>query len=145
MLTIRKYQPHPYRRHVVAALVLLAAFAVVLSSCAKDSALLNSNPSGITKENIDNKGIEKVGHVIVVYMENHSFDNLYGEFPGANGLSDATSAKYLQIDTGTGEYYSTLPWSDPSFVPTPVLPNAPFEIGALRPPSQTTRWLRIPP
>src|SRR5438045_9614663 len=84
---------------------------------------------------------EGLQYLIVIYMENHSFDNLYGEFPGANGLSDATSAKYLQIDTGTGEYYSTLPWSDPSFVPTPVLPNAPFEIGALRPPSQTTRDL----
>lgn len=130
-----------YRRQIAAAFFLFAAFVNIISGCSKDMSLTNSNPNGPGKENHDNKGINKVDHVIVIYMENHSFDNLYGEFPGANGLSDATSAEYTQIDTGTGIPFVTLPWSDPSFVPTPVLPNAPFEIGALRPPSQTTRDL----
>ena len=31
---------------------------------------------------------EKVKHVVVIYAENRSFDNLYGNFPGANGLYD---------------------------------------------------------
>jgi phospholipase C len=28
-----------------------------------------------------------IDHIIVFYQENHTFDNLYGEFPGANGLN----------------------------------------------------------
>src|SRR5690349_5565596 len=27
---------------------------------------------------------EPIGHVIVIIQENHSFDNLFGDFPGAN-------------------------------------------------------------
>lgn len=53
-------------------------------------------------------GIEKVNHVVVIYMENHSFDNLYGTFPGANGLSNATAANTTQVN-GTGTVYTTLP------------------------------------
>ena len=30
-----------------------------------------------------------VKHIIVVYLENHSFDNLMGMFPGADGLGNA--------------------------------------------------------
>jgi phospholipase C len=36
--------------------------------------------------------------VVVIYAENRSFDNLYGRFPGANGLANATEAEYLQRD-----------------------------------------------
>jgi phospholipase C len=32
------------------------------------------------------KEINKIKHVVVIYLENHSFDNLYGQFAGANGL-----------------------------------------------------------
>ncbi len=28
----------------------------------------------------------KVSNIVVIYAENHSFDNLYGNFPGANGI-----------------------------------------------------------
>jgi len=27
-----------------------------------------------------------INHTIVFFLENHTFDNLYGKFPGANGL-----------------------------------------------------------
>ena len=30
-----------------------------------------------------------INHVVVIYLENHSFDNLYGLFPGANGIAKA--------------------------------------------------------
>ena len=36
--------------------------------------------------------LNKVGHVVVIYLENRSFDNTYGEFPGADGLASAASA-----------------------------------------------------
>jgi hypothetical protein len=40
-------------------------------------------------------GLDKVGHIVVLFLENHGFDNLYGLFPGANGIgnSDGTSAQ----------------------------------------------------
>ncbi len=85
------------------------------------------------------KGIKKVGHVIVFYMENHSFDNLYGEFPGADGLSKATKAEYTQIDNATGKPYTTLPWNDTAhFHPAPVLPNTFFDIDQYVPPTSVT-------
>jgi acid phosphatase len=36
--------------------------------------------------------------VVVIYAENRSFDNLYGTFPGANGLANAPPAAITQLD-----------------------------------------------
>ena len=44
------------------------------------------------------KGPESIEHVLVIYAENRSFDNLYGLFPGADGIANATSAQYPQVD-----------------------------------------------
>ncbi len=79
----------------------IAAIAGVLA--------LSAAISGCTKNGIGtSNGINKVNHVVVIYMENHSFDNLYGQFEGANGLSNATPANTTQVD-GTGNVYTTLP------------------------------------
>ena len=43
-------------------------------------------------------GLEKIQNIVVIYAENRSFDNLYGFFPGANGLQDVSRAKSLQRD-----------------------------------------------
>src|SRR5881275_1404920 len=37
----------------------------------------------------------KINHIVVIYEENHSFDNLYGTWEGVNGRSNAPSAKTL--------------------------------------------------
>ena len=36
--------------------------------------------------------------VVVIYAENRSFDNLYGTFPGANGLANASQTSVVQLD-----------------------------------------------
>jgi acid phosphatase len=36
--------------------------------------------------------------VVVIYAENRSFDNLYGTFPGANGLANASRRSVVQVD-----------------------------------------------
>jgi phospholipase C len=36
--------------------------------------------------------------VVVIYAENRSFDNLYGTFPGANGLAQASAESVTQLD-----------------------------------------------
>ncbi len=39
-------------------------------------------------------GLDKIDHIVVIYAENRSFDNLYGLFPGANGIANATAAHH---------------------------------------------------
>src|SRR6266550_4805914 len=69
--------------------------------------------------------LSRVNHVVVIYLENRSFDNLYGEFAGADGLSNA-AATSTQVDA-TGTAFATLPQVSGSPFPA-TLPNAPFPI-----------------
>jgi phospholipase C len=73
-------------------------------------------------------GFDQLKHIVVIYLENHSFDNLYGEFPGANGLAHAAQTR-TQLDA-KGKPYESLPFPNtPPFSPFPTnLPNAPFSI-----------------
>jgi phospholipase C len=52
--------------------------------------------------------INQVNHVVVIYMENHSFDNLYGQFEGADGLADAKTNNVTQLDAN-GQPFAVLP------------------------------------
>src|SRR4051812_25322725 len=80
-------------------------------------------------------GIDDVKHLIVIYGENRSFDNLYGLFPGAEGLANAEKTQ-TQADR-SGKVYEVLPQPidtsakppgpDPRFPAS--LPNKPFDIG----------------
>jgi acid phosphatase len=78
-------------------------------------------------------GLARIEHIVVIYAENRSFDNLYGLFPGANGIANATPAQYTQVDND-GKPFATLPpvWkgkeADPAFPRD--LPNRPFRIDA---------------
>lgn len=75
--------------------------------------------------------LNDIEHIIVIYAENHSFDNLYGLFPGANGVKQATPEQATQIDHD-GKPFKELPpiWaSDPGKPPLyERLPNKPFQI-----------------
>jgi acid phosphatase len=77
--------------------------------------------------------VARIEHIVVIYAENRSFDNLYGLFPGANGIANATPASYLQVDRD-GSVLPHLPpvWKgkdpDPAFPKD--LPNKPFRIDA---------------
>jgi phospholipase C len=42
--------------------------------------------------------LEKIDTIVVIYAENRSFDNLYGNFPGAEGLGEVTPEAALQLD-----------------------------------------------
>ena len=52
-------------------------------------------------------GLERIQHIIVLYLENRSFDQLYGLFPGADGLANAGAAA-IQVDRD-GKPYDKLP------------------------------------
>jgi len=76
--------------------------------------------------------------VVIVYAENRSFDNLYGGFPGANGLQNASSTATLQLDrdgTPLKELPPTWDGLTAKGVTPPVtqaqtehLPNRPFRV-----------------
>ena len=51
--------------------------------------------------------LNDVEHIIVIYLENHSFDNLFGFFPGADGIAAAGATK-IQVDPD-GHPYTFLP------------------------------------
>ncbi len=42
----------------------------------------------------------KINHIVVIYEENHSFDNLYGGWEGVNGRANADPSHTLQIGQG---------------------------------------------
>jgi phospholipase C len=83
-------------------------------------------------------GIDNIDTVVMIYAENRSFDNLYGRFPGANGLQNVTAANSTQRDRD-GSVLKELPpaWGGltaKGVVPpvtqaqTEHLPNQPFAI-----------------
>jgi phospholipase C len=82
--------------------------------------------------------VAAIQNVVVIYAENRSFDNLYGSFPGANGLQNASTAATRQIDRN-GQAFTELPpiWDGLTAkgVTPPItqaqtahLPNQPFAI-----------------
>jgi phospholipase C len=104
----------------------------VATDTAQDTAVADS-PNDV--HDAGPQGLAKINHVVVIYMENHSFDNLYGEFAGADGVTglDAGAPTVQQVDQNAAPY-ATLPpppggpdgGGYPGF-PT-NLPNAPFPI-----------------
>ncbi len=109
---------HPHDRRF--RNLLLAAAAAALAGCAQ----LGVGPR---------EGIDQVDHVIVIYAENRSFDHLYGLFPGAEGIAQATAEQKTQIDHD-GKPLATLPpvfeRGKPSDRFPSGLPNGPFQIDA---------------
>src|SRR6266699_5373968 len=103
----------------------------------------------------------KINHIVVIYQENHSFDNLYGGWEGVNGLASADAAHKLQIKQD-GSFFACLLQNDvnlanklpascndtsgtPATTTTPAnyaftshFTNAPFQIDAYIPASAHT-------
>ena len=93
-------------------------------------------------------GLENIKTVVVIYGENRSFDNLYGLFPGANGVANATPDNGTVQKDRDGSVLAVLPpvWVSkkekkgdkdappPKPAPDPLypsgMPNAPFRLDA---------------
>ena len=77
-------------------------------------------------------GLERINHIIVIYLENRSFDQLYGLFPGADGVANAGDAA-IQVDRDGKPYDKLPPVLNTNFRPAVVdsrfptdLPNKPY-------------------
>jgi acid phosphatase len=101
-----------------------------------------------------NDQLQKINHIVVIYEENHSFDNLYGGWEGVNGLQNADAAHTTQVDQN-GLPYSCLFQLDVNLTSPPLSTvcssttprgvafnshflNAPFTIDDYIPPDATT-------
>jgi phospholipase C len=60
----------------------------------------------------------QINHIVVIYQENHSFDNLYGTWEGVNGLSRADSVNTLQVGQD-GTPYTCLKQNDVNLATPP--------------------------
>jgi len=85
-----------------------------------------------------------INHIVVIYEENHSFDNLYGGWEGVNGRANATNSSQLAQD---GSAYSCLLQNDVNLTVPPLTPacsanshfaNQPFSIEQYIPASAKT-------
>jgi len=111
-----------------------ATAILVLSALALASPLVHALPP---PRDPDHQLREKIQHIIVIYQENWSFDSLYGQYPGANGLADAFDT-LPQRDKSTG--YTTYLYQTPQplnggidsrFPPAngqPALPLIPYDL-----------------
>jgi acid phosphatase len=94
--------------------------------------------------------LKPIKHLVVIYLENHSFDNLYGSFPGADGLANANASNgATQVDLN-GVAYTCLPQNDSHLTVPPLTPdcsptshfrNAPFRLNDYLAPTDKTRDL----
>jgi phospholipase C len=94
-----------------------------------------------------------VKRIVVIYEENHSFDNLYGGWEGVNGLANADAAHTTQVNQA-GTPYKCLLQVDVNLATPPLtptchddttatafdshFPNSPFRIDDFIAPSDTT-------
>ena len=95
-------------------------FALALGACAPGAADVADKPEG-RRAPID--------HIVVLFLENRSFDHLFGTYPGAEGLKSYSGR---QTDK-SGVAYPTLPAplgrdGKPDERFPPDLPNAPFAL-----------------
>ena len=78
-------------------------------------------------------GLEQIQTIVVVYAENRSFDHLYGLFPGAEGIANATAEQRTQLDhddTPLAYLPPVYVGGKPSAAFPERLPNGPFRIDA---------------
>src|SRR5260370_8523511 len=117
-------------RFLTRAVSLAAAMLGTLLATACDSGTA-TRPAAVTAPRLDasefegDASLRRLEHIVVVYLENRSFDNLYGQFEDANGLAAAAAAP-LQVNAA-GTPFATLPVTAASGLPA-TLPNAPFDI-----------------
>src|SRR2546428_13768997 len=95
----------------------LASLLTLISTIAWPAAAFAEGEGGETSPGA-------VKHIVVIYEENHSFDNLYGGWEGGNGLSPATAAQKLQLNQA-GAPFGCLLQNDPNLQALPATANDP--------------------
>src|SRR5690242_17475262 len=125
--TTRARRVEPMSPHRTSRLVVTAA-AVVAAAVAAAPAVFAGEPQAVASSSSQHgKPPTLPGgyrHLVVIYEENHSFDNLYGlwgEVHGqhVDGLPDATTAQSTQV-AQDGAPYACLPQDDVNLTSPPL-------------------------
>ncbi|NYH15473.1 acid phosphatase [Paraburkholderia bryophila] len=89
----------PERRRVLTGLAAVG-LGIALAGCKTEQSLSSDGaPRSAADLRLDAALHDQVKHIVVIYAENRSFANLYGNFPGVQHPLDAVSAeRYLQFD-----------------------------------------------
>jgi len=98
-------------------LVLCAAVALALAAPAVAAA--HGSGHGHGHGGHHGKGLRGIQRIVVIYEENHSFDNLYGKWEGVNGLRRADAAHTTQVNQA-GVPYSCLLQNDVNLTTPPL-------------------------
>ncbi|CAD6543295.1 hypothetical protein LMG28727_04139 [Paraburkholderia kirstenboschensis] len=91
--------PHnPERRRVLTGLAAVG-IGLALTACKTEQAASGVAPRTAADLRLDAALRDQVKQIVVIYAENRSFANLYGNFPGIQHPLDAVTAeRYLQLD-----------------------------------------------
>ena len=81
-----------------------AVAAIAASGGFSSTAVANDNSQGNDRD----RDLREIQTIVVIYAENRSFDNLFGAYPGANGLSRASGKSVTQLDRD-GSKLASLP------------------------------------
>jgi acid phosphatase len=101
------------RKGRLAAVGLAAALAVAAATTATVSAGTSRTAAS---------PLDKINHIVVIYEENHSFDNLFGGWEGVNGLANADAAHTAQVDQ-SGNAYACLKQLDVNLNENAIAPT----------------------
>jgi acid phosphatase len=82
---------------------------MLLNQLARATAAACLIASGACAAQASTPGLGQVGQIVVIYMENRSFDHLFGLYPGVHGIADAVSKGQVQQTGPDGRPYATLP------------------------------------
>jgi phospholipase C len=84
-------RPRPSTQ-VIALLAIVSVTASIAAACSTSADVPEAGPSATaarpSSTRSDARGADTrwpIEHVVFLIMENHSFDNMFGRFPGANG------------------------------------------------------------
>jgi len=92
---------------------------------------------------VTDQDLARINTIVVIYAENRSFDHLYGHFPGANGIEQATAEQRIQLDhDGTPLRQLTIFADGKPDARFARIPNGPFAIEA--PPINMTAGNLLP-
>ena len=73
--------------------------------CALAAAVVTVTAGATSRKVGDDRLMKKIDHIVVIYEENHSFDNLYGGWEGVNGRANATAAQITQLEPGGDAFH----------------------------------------
>ncbi|HTJ01095.1 MAG TPA: acid phosphatase [Dongiaceae bacterium] len=116
----------------------VAGASLVLHTASADSGSAYHEPQWHPKPPPHRQVLPQIDHFIVIYQENWSFDGLYGNFPGANGLANAIGTTTNQLDRVTGQPIASLASYDPASSTIPTQ-NPPVPLNG----TQDTRFLSV--